>query len=508
MAEVDQKALADTLRRIKSSLNKRYEKDAELYISYQDTLEIKKDIYEHNYPAIQNLITAGRISPATMGKVIAKNLWLVADAKEKELKQIEQLLKSCPKAIFQELVQSIQNGTADISPTVREFIIVLFYKQADLSICNEYLLKKETKNNKLLKVCFTRCVSTFKLSKDFRKINNYLSVNPVLGNESGLLSEIYDSFDSSQKENFKKYLIEKIENTSTNLEMVFREVLRKIPGAIEFMCKRLTKINDSYVTLQKQRYIDYDISNNYLSQFRSMCHLLQGQLQSMTEEKDLIGAMSPLSSCYKHVCPKLQDTIVKECIEKAKLGQKEYELVRETFRKKTGAKFEQDKNSGTIDKSITSAKDVVEWMEDPDHKPGKDLAKWSGWAVNMTIYKRFKGRRQVEILSSLILDFSEKHLFIATVLPYIIEFYVGNIREGNRDDEDKFNTLISFLDDYRSGKLQQKAKGKVQTLLNNIENIIIRKAIQRNLRIGGINGVWYSFLYDYRRSDCKKLFDN
>ena len=46
---VNQILLNDTLQKINASLNKRFEKDADLYISKQDEYEIKKNLCNEAY---------------------------------------------------------------------------------------------------------------------------------------------------------------------------------------------------------------------------------------------------------------------------------------------------------------------------------------------------------------------------------------------------------------------------------------------------------------------------
>ena len=52
---VDQNLLNDTLQKINASLNKRFEKDADLYISKQDEYEIKKHLCNEAYGAVVDL---------------------------------------------------------------------------------------------------------------------------------------------------------------------------------------------------------------------------------------------------------------------------------------------------------------------------------------------------------------------------------------------------------------------------------------------------------------------
>ena len=59
---VDQLLLNDTLQKINASLNKRFEKDADLYISKQDEYEIKRNLCNEAYGGIVDMAKAkGRI---------------------------------------------------------------------------------------------------------------------------------------------------------------------------------------------------------------------------------------------------------------------------------------------------------------------------------------------------------------------------------------------------------------------------------------------------------------
>lgn len=70
---VDQYLLNDTLQKINASLNRRFEKDADLYISKQDEYEIKKNLCSGAYGAIVDMAKAKGISHDIIVKVIMRN---------------------------------------------------------------------------------------------------------------------------------------------------------------------------------------------------------------------------------------------------------------------------------------------------------------------------------------------------------------------------------------------------------------------------------------------------
>lgn len=70
---VDQILLNDTLQKINASLNKRFEKDADLYISKQDEYEIKKNLCNEAYGGVIDMAKAKGISNDIIVKVIMRN---------------------------------------------------------------------------------------------------------------------------------------------------------------------------------------------------------------------------------------------------------------------------------------------------------------------------------------------------------------------------------------------------------------------------------------------------
>lgn len=70
---VDQILLNDTLQMINASLNKRFEKDADLYISKQDEYEIKKNLCNEAYGGVVDMAKAKGISNDIIVKVIMRN---------------------------------------------------------------------------------------------------------------------------------------------------------------------------------------------------------------------------------------------------------------------------------------------------------------------------------------------------------------------------------------------------------------------------------------------------
>lgn len=87
---IDQVLLNDTLQKINASLNKRFEKDADLYISKQDEYEIKKNLCNEAYGGIVNLALAKGISYDIVLKVLLRNAGVLDVS---DIKQFKKCLK-------------------------------------------------------------------------------------------------------------------------------------------------------------------------------------------------------------------------------------------------------------------------------------------------------------------------------------------------------------------------------------------------------------------------------
>lgn len=89
---IDQILLNDTLQKINASLNRRFEKNSDLYISKQDEYEIKKNLCNNAYGGLTDMAKAKGISNDIIIKVIIRNAGIL-DVKnvarfKKELKPV------------------------------------------------------------------------------------------------------------------------------------------------------------------------------------------------------------------------------------------------------------------------------------------------------------------------------------------------------------------------------------------------------------------------------------
>lgn len=120
---IDQLLLNDTLQKINVSLNKRFEKDANLYISKQDEYEIKKNLCDEAYGGIVDIAKAKGISHDIIMKVIMRNAGVlnVSDIGrfKKELKPI---LEDANYGVLSYMMEDVLSNNVYMQKNIRHII--------------------------------------------------------------------------------------------------------------------------------------------------------------------------------------------------------------------------------------------------------------------------------------------------------------------------------------------------------------------------------------------------
>lgn len=494
MAEIDQGALAYTLKRIKASLNKRYEKDAELYISYQDTLGIKQHLFEHEYEALTNMIDAGVVSKGVVAKVIAKNLWLIDNASKEETQKIEVLLRPCSREILLQIKESVDNSSAEMLPEIKVIIRKLFFKHADPHVCEDYLTSSGTKDNDLLKTCFQRVALSYEDEDDFEQLDGFFEMHPGLENEPEILSKVYKNLEGDAKNAFEEFVSSQVDDLSEMPRKPYRSVYCRFPGAIENLIELLDDSQTSYRSRGKQQ--------------ANICRMIKQYIKIRATEDDISTIVDLIGDCYKEASDELKGCICKEIFIEASYKEEIRELMYKSLAKKLGTlPKELTAGASGIGSTMNSAADLYDFIISNPYSG----VRWCGWAINNTIYK-IKPKKQMDVL----IDFLKQYVSQSSTLhiPDIFEYYVEHLRDG---ESQNFLKLISFFADVEKGKYGNAEKAKkdrtyaaqLQQELDNIrevEDAVINAAVNHHLRTGGTQGDWYKFLYDYRRNICKELF--
>ena len=120
---VDQNLLNDTLQKINASLNKRFEKDADLYISKQDEYEIKKHLCNEAYGAVVDMAKAKGISHDIIVKVIMRNAG-VLNVKDvgKFKKELKPILEDANYKTLQYMMEDVLGNTVYMQKKIRHIL--------------------------------------------------------------------------------------------------------------------------------------------------------------------------------------------------------------------------------------------------------------------------------------------------------------------------------------------------------------------------------------------------
>lgn len=136
---VDQNLLNDTLQKINASLNKRFEKDADLYISKQDEYEIKKHLCNEAYGAVVDMAKAKGISHDIIVKVIMRNAG-VLDVKEigKFRKELKPILEDANYKTLQYMMEDVLSNTVYMQKKIRHILFSYYMNGITAMLRLEY----------------------------------------------------------------------------------------------------------------------------------------------------------------------------------------------------------------------------------------------------------------------------------------------------------------------------------------------------------------------------------
>ncbi len=120
---VDQVLLSDTLQKINASLNKRFEKNADLYISKQDEYEIKKNLCNEAYGGVVDMAKAKGISHDIIVKVIMRNaaVLTVRDIKKFE-RELNPILEDANYRALSYMMEDVLSGNIYMQKKVRHML--------------------------------------------------------------------------------------------------------------------------------------------------------------------------------------------------------------------------------------------------------------------------------------------------------------------------------------------------------------------------------------------------
>lgn len=141
---VDHLLLDKTHIRINESLNKRFEKNANLYISKQNEYEVRKHICKEEYGALMDMCRGEKINHQIILRLLIKNACIIPDSENKDLKHtVKKLLHQNENQFIEDLIHQILIRDVYIDDNFREFIILEYFRVQSLELQNLFFRKKE-----------------------------------------------------------------------------------------------------------------------------------------------------------------------------------------------------------------------------------------------------------------------------------------------------------------------------------------------------------------------------
>lgn len=489
---IDQAELAKTLKRIKTSLNKRYEKDAELYISYQDTLVIKKHLYNKEYEAINDIVRNNIHSPAIVSRVIAKNLWLIHST---DITAVEENLKSimncCDWRFLKRIKEQIDDNKIEASVEVKQFILKTYYSIAPVEECINYLDNAEHFENDTIKSCFKKIVKKAETVADkMQYIEKYSKKYKFIENDKNILIQVIKQMSDEEQEKFQDEISNVVDEAikkSSEPQIIYMYTLFYLDKALSI----LLEIGDNL-----DRY-------GYIAKWNVLCRVIKKYFKSIVDKEKMVILASQLSKDYVERPDGVKNCFMNQIFSKAGEFGKMKDSFIEGLKKNLDEKEMECIEVNKPTAKITNGKELFDFIEaNPYTGP-----RWYEFILyHIFQLKKKEGSCLVEMLDKYIND----NLPIESQGQYVEIFreYANRIR---KNDNGISEVMQYFYDrhnvTYESAEEWLYSPNKSCVILDYIEQALVETIVERNFKQGGKNGIIYKFLFDFHKDKCMKLFD-
>ena len=483
MSEINQIELHETLQRIKTALNKRYEKDAEMYISYQDALGIKHHLYDNELTALTDMTRSGIISNTLLARVVAKNLWLINDFSKGNIKQIDAILANCDFKTLQNIKTGADNNTVEIPSELKKIILKYYYTNADSNICMEYLdnaTQKPNYDNDILRVCFCSLVERQSTVQDKCKIiDEYIDKFKILSDDSKLLIELAENMDEDEKKEFSHYITNYI---SANLSVVkqlipFRNALYRLPNWT----------HNSILVLQS--------FSRDTGKFKLACKMVRNLISKIKDEEDIKNAVISYINMFNN-----SNEDMKACMNKFIFGYAYYnEKVKNVINELATPGINKPANNELDERGTLSSKTAEGIFEFLENNDGSGPL-WCNWFVSNTFFK-IKGKKCGDVIVNFIQKYSDSEY--ANKFPSIFAKFAERVSSDSKINVPLECLLKFFMEDKNTSPNNYDACENMARIEEKVVNALIRK----NCKCGGKDSAFYKYLYDNRREDCIRIFD-
>ena len=195
------KVLEETLQRIKTSLNQRFEKNADLYVPIEDVERIRLAVFQGNFGFIKGLQQT-KYPAEILVKLVIKNSWLIQNRTKLKFnfKVVQEVMAACTPDFLDTLMQEeVFSNKCDISKIIRLLIIETYLNTVDKNKCRLFLEGNEVflRNPHLRAGCIARVYEDGPAEDKYWVIESFMRSYPELADESKVLKKLFEE----EKEN-------------------------------------------------------------------------------------------------------------------------------------------------------------------------------------------------------------------------------------------------------------------------------------------------------------------
>lgn len=218
---IDQGLLNDTLQKINSSLNKRFEKDADLYISKQDEYELKKHFCNNAYGAVLDMIKGRNLSPEIVIKVLIRNAGIITVPEIKSFKKtMKPILENAQYKSITYMMEDVLSNSVYMQKELKHLIFKYYIKSITFQQCMEYWNSLEYEFDAIERRALFD-VLVFRTSKYDEKrtlsfkldfIKHAMKKYPMILQDKGILLELKNSSEDEDQEALFRYLCKEMES--------------------------------------------------------------------------------------------------------------------------------------------------------------------------------------------------------------------------------------------------------------------------------------------------------
>lgn len=207
--QINNKLIRVTVGRISDALNRRFEKDASLYISNQQLLTIKELLSRNDFAKVFGLFATKEHSAEILAKAILNNAWLITKITQSEISRyIRPIFKVVNTSIVLPVVKDVIENKIQVPFELKDYLLQYYYMHAPLEECEDVLEDLEESKLIVFKTCLVRVIrEETSISRAYLKLHHYMD-DDRLQNDRMLVARAlnYKELDEDDKE----YIIEKI----------------------------------------------------------------------------------------------------------------------------------------------------------------------------------------------------------------------------------------------------------------------------------------------------------